>query len=44
MYKRQVLLEAVTEVARVAGDVAMRFFKQGVDVETKGDGLSLIHI
>lgn len=33
-----VLLEAVTEVARVAGDVAMRFFKQGVDVETKGDG------
>lgn len=32
------LLEAVTEVARVAGDVAMRFFRTGVDVETKGDG------
>jgi histidinol phosphatase-like enzyme (inositol monophosphatase family) len=32
------LLEAVTDVARVAGDVAMRFFGTGVDVETKGDG------
>jgi len=32
------LLEAVTEVARVAGDVAMRFFRTGVAVDTKGDG------
>lgn len=32
------LLEAVTEVARVTGDVALRFFRTGVDVETKGDG------
>lgn len=33
-----VLLEAVTEVARLTGDVALRFFRTGVDVETKGDG------
>ncbi len=32
------LLEAVTEVARLTGNVAMRFFKQGLDVEVKGDG------
>jgi histidinol-phosphatase len=32
------LLEAASEVARVAGDVAMRFYKSGVAVESKGDG------
>jgi histidinol phosphatase-like enzyme (inositol monophosphatase family) len=32
------LLEAVAEVARLAGDVAMRHFRTGVAVETKGDG------
>ena len=32
------LLEAVTEVARVAGRVALGYFRQGVRVETKGDG------
>lgn len=32
------LLEAVTDVARLAGDVALRFFGTGVAVETKGDG------
>ena len=33
-----VLLEAVTEVARIAGDVALRFYHEGVQVETKTDG------
>ncbi len=32
------LLEAVTEVARVAGDTANRFFGKGIAVETKSDG------
>jgi histidinol phosphatase-like enzyme (inositol monophosphatase family) len=32
------LLQAVTDVARLAGDVAMRYFRSGVVVETKGDG------
>jgi histidinol phosphatase-like enzyme (inositol monophosphatase family) len=32
------LLQAAEEVARVAGDVAMRHFRTGVAVETKGDG------
>ena len=32
------LLEAVADVARVAGEVALRHFKTGIDVDTKGDG------
>lgn len=32
------LLEAATEVARIAGDTANRFFGKAVDVETKPDG------
>jgi histidinol-phosphatase len=32
------LLEAVADVARLAGDVAMRYFRSGIAVETKGDG------
>lgn len=32
------LLEAVADVARVAGDVALRYFKTGLTVDTKGDG------
>lgn len=32
------LLEAVTDVARVAGTVAMRYFKSSLAVEAKGDG------
>lgn len=32
------LLEAVTDVARVAGDVALRFFKSGLTIDTKEDG------
>ena len=32
------LLEAATEVARIAGDTANRFFGKGVAVETKADG------
>lgn len=32
------LLEAVTELARVAGDTALRYFRTGVTVESKGDG------
>lgn len=32
------LLEAVADVARVAGDVALRYFKSGLAVDTKGDG------
>lgn len=32
------LLQAVTELARLAGDEANRFFRTGVDVEFKGDG------
>jgi len=31
-------LEAVTDVAQVAGDVALRYFGQAVEVEWKGDG------
>ena len=33
-----ILLEAVTEVARVAGAVALRHFRTDVSVDTKGDG------
>ena len=32
------LLEAVTEVARIAGDAALRHFRRGVAVEWKSDG------
>jgi histidinol-phosphatase len=32
------LLNAVHDVARVAGDLAMRYFATGLEVETKGDG------
>lgn len=32
------LLEAVAEVARVAGHVALRYFKRGLAVDTKDDG------
>lgn len=32
------LLQASAEVARLAGDVALRFFRSDVRVETKGDG------
>ncbi|MFP5354556.1 MAG: inositol monophosphatase family protein [Gemmatimonadota bacterium] len=32
------LLEAVAEVASVAGRVALRYFKSGLAVDTKGDG------
>lgn len=32
------LLQAVEEVARLAGEVAMRHFKSGLTVEIKGDG------
>ncbi|MDZ7631845.1 MAG: histidinol-phosphatase [Gemmatimonadaceae bacterium] len=32
------LLQAVTELARLAGDEANRFFRQGIAVEIKGDG------
>ena len=32
------LLEAVVDVARAAGDVALRYFKTGLSVDTKGDG------
>lgn len=34
----QALLQAVEEVARLAGDVALRHFNKGVTVERKGDG------
>ena len=33
-----VLLEAVTDVARIAGAVALRYFKSSLTVDTKGDG------
>ena len=32
------LLEAVTDVARIAGEVALRYFKSSLAVEAKGDG------
>jgi histidinol phosphatase-like enzyme (inositol monophosphatase family) len=32
------LLDAVADVARVAGDTALRYFRAGIAVETKGDG------
>lgn len=35
---RRELLEAVTDVARLAGDVALRHFRRGVAVEWKTDG------
>jgi len=35
---RSLLLEAVAEVARVAGNVALGYFKSGLTVETKSDG------
>jgi hypothetical protein len=34
---QQTLLEAVEEVARRAGEVAMRWYRRGVEVETKAD-------
>jgi histidinol phosphatase-like enzyme (inositol monophosphatase family) len=34
----QALMQAVEEVARRSGDVALGFFRQGVTVDTKGDG------
>ena len=34
----RILLDAVADVARVAGDIAMRYFRSGVAVEWKGDG------
>lgn len=34
----QALMQAAEEVARKAGDVALGFFRQGVTVDTKGDG------
>lgn len=34
----RVLLDAVTEIARAAGEVAMRYFKLGVTIEQKADG------
>ena len=34
----QLLLQAVTELATLAGNEANRFFRTGVDVEFKGDG------
>jgi histidinol phosphatase-like enzyme (inositol monophosphatase family) len=34
----QALMQAAEEVARRAGDVALGFFRQGVTVDTKGDG------
>lgn len=34
----RVLLEAVTEAARVAGKVANGYYRRGVEVEIKGDG------
>ena len=33
-----VLLEAVAELARIAGDTALRYFRAGVTVESKRDG------
>jgi histidinol phosphatase-like enzyme (inositol monophosphatase family) len=35
---QQALLQAVDEVARRAGEVAMRWYRRGVEVETKADG------
>ena len=32
------LLQAVEEVARLTGQVALRHYRTGVSVETKGDG------
>ena len=32
------LLDAAADVARIAGDVALRYFRAGVAVETKRDG------
>ena len=34
----QALMQAAEEVARKGGDVALGFFRQGVTVDTKGDG------
>lgn len=34
----QVLMEAALDVARIASLVALRYYKQGLAVETKGDG------
>ena len=34
----QALMQAAEEVARRSGDVALGFFRQGVTVDTKGDG------
>ncbi|WPB81550.1 histidinol-phosphatase [Archangium violaceum] len=34
----QTLLQAAEEVARKSGDVALGYFRQGVTVDTKGDG------
>ncbi|MEO6446163.1 MAG: inositol monophosphatase family protein [Gemmatimonadaceae bacterium] len=38
MSNTQLLLEAVADVARVAGAVALKHFKSGLDVDIKGDG------
>lgn len=32
------LLDAAAEVARLAGDTALRYFRAGITIETKGDG------
>ena len=34
----QALMQAAEEVARRSGDVALGFFRQGIQVDTKGDG------
>jgi histidinol phosphatase-like enzyme (inositol monophosphatase family) len=34
----QAVMQAAEEVARKAGDVALGFFRQGIQVDTKGDG------
>jgi histidinol phosphatase-like enzyme (inositol monophosphatase family) len=38
MMDAQSLMQAAEEVARKSGDVALGFFRQGVTVDTKGDG------
>ncbi|HYW51798.1 MAG TPA: inositol monophosphatase family protein, partial [Gemmatimonadaceae bacterium] len=38
MSENEDLLQAVTELARLSGDEANRFFRQGIAVEFKGDG------
>lgn len=38
MTSPSLLLEAVSNVARIAGDVALRYFKRDLSIDTKGDG------